>query len=256
VRQLPPRPLRVLPRHQLHNEFGGLNSPDFQGVVRPLASLFQVSQRAFIFEMDGTTVDNMHFHTEAWMETIGELGADPVDPHEWEQRTSGVPNRTIFAEMLGVPTEQIADWVEWKEAAYRRLSIGKIEPIRGFVKFLNEARNDGVRLGMATGAGPENIRFNLAAMELESAFSVIVGANDVVNGKPDPEVFLTTAAKLGVPPSGCVVFEDAPLGIEAARRAGMQIVALTTMLHAAELSALPGVGVVIDDYTQIDLSPL
>jgi beta-phosphoglucomutase family hydrolase len=213
-------------------------------------------RRAFLFDMDGTLVDNMAFHTKAWMETIAELGQDPVDPVEWEQRTSGVPNRTIFAEMLGVPVDQVAEWVERKEAAYRRLATGNLRPMPGLTAFLQASRSAGIRLAMATGAGPANIRFNMGSLGLESSFEVIVGADDVVNGKPDPEVFLTTAAKLDVAPSACVVFEDAPLGIEAARRAGMQVVALTTMMSAAELAALPGVGVVVDDFTQLDLDPL
>jgi beta-phosphoglucomutase family hydrolase len=212
--------------------------------------------RAFIFDMDGTLLDNMAFHTEAWMQTISELGHEPVDPIEWERQTSGVPNRTIFADLLGVPAAAVDNWVESKEAAYRRLAQGKIEPLPGTREFLRAARKSGVRRAMATGAGQANIRFNLAAMELEAAFEVVIGADDVERGKPDPEVFLTAANRLGVSPSNCIVFEDAPLGIEAARRAGMRVVAFTTMLGATELGSLPGVSLVVDDYTELDISSL
>lgn len=212
--------------------------------------------RAFIFDMDGTLLDNMAFHTEAWMQTITELGHDPVDPIEWERQTSGVPNRTIFADLLGVPPAEIADWVEWKEAAYRRLAEGKIEALPGTREFLRAARQSGVRRAMATGAGQANIRFNLAAMQLEAAFEVVIGADDVEKGKPDPEVFLTAANRLGVSPSNCIVFEDAPLGIEAAQRAGMRVVAFTTMLTATELGSISGVSLVVDDYTELDIASL
>jgi beta-phosphoglucomutase family hydrolase len=209
--------------------------------------------RAFIFDMDGTLLNNMSFHTQAWMQIIEELGHTPVDPVDWEQQTSGVPNRTILAERLGVEPQHVTRWVDAKEAAYRELAVGHLHALPGLRGFLRGARSLGIRLALATGAGPINIRFNLAALELESTFETIVGADDVDKGKPDPEVFLTAAKKLGVPPSNCVVFEDAPLGIEAARRAGMRVVAFTTMLKSAELMALPGVNIVADDY--MDLHP-
>ncbi len=206
--------------------------------------------------MDGTLLDNMRFHTEAWMETIAELGQDPVDPSNWEQRTSGVPNRTIIAEMLGVHTNHVAEWVERKEAAYRRLSYGNLEALPGLRPFLDNATRLGIALAMATGAGPANIAFNLDALDLHAYFPVIIGADDVARGKPDPEVFLTAADRLGVAPEGCVVFEDAPLGIESARRAGMAVVAFTTMLSADELSVIPGVSRVADSFEHLDPSEL
>lgn len=206
--------------------------------------------------MDGTLLDNMRFHTEAWMETIAELGQDPVDPSDWEQRTSGVPNRTIFAEMLGVHTKHVAEWVERKEAAYRRLSRGKLQPLPGLLPFLDSATRLGIALAMATGAGPANIAFNLDALGLHTYFPVIIGADDVARGKPDPEVFLTAADRLGVVPDGCVVFEDAPLGIEAARRAGMAVVAFTTMLCADELSVIPGISHVATSFEQLNPADL
>ncbi len=212
--------------------------------------------KAFIFDMDGTLLDNMSFHTEAWMQTISELGREPVDQTEWEHRTSGIPNRDIFAKMLDVAHDDISHWVERKEALYRQLAEGRIEALPGVREFLRSARQRGVRRAMATGAGPGNIRFNLSALQLEAAFEVVIGADDVEKGKPDPEVFLTAAHQLGVPPSNCVVFEDAPLGIEAARRAGMRVVAFTTMLSATELGSIPGVSVVADNYTELDVATL
>jgi beta-phosphoglucomutase family hydrolase len=214
------------------------------------------AERAFIFDMDGTLLDNMRFHTSAWMETIEALGQPAVDPAEWEQRTSGVPNRTIFAEMLGVHTDHVTTWVDRKEAAYRRLSSGLLEPLGGLHRFLTEALHGGIDLAMATGAGQANIDFNLEALDLTDFFPVIVGADDVSRGKPDPEVFLTAAQLLGLPPERCVVFEDAPLGIEAARRAGMKVVAFTTMLSAVDLGAIPGVELVADNFEQLDPASL
>jgi beta-phosphoglucomutase family hydrolase len=209
------------------------------------------SAQAFIFDMDGTLLDNMRFHTEAWKETIEALGHPPVDPRTWEQRTSGIPNRTIFAELLGVATPDVSEWIERKEAAYRRAAADRLRPVDGLIQFLDRAEEAGIQLALATGAGPANIEFNLQALDLARRFPVIVGADDVSRGKPDPEVFLTAADRLGVRANRCVVFEDAPLGIEAAHRAGMRVVALTTMLSADDLATLPGVATAAADYRNI-----
>jgi HAD superfamily hydrolase (TIGR01509 family) len=207
---------------------------------------------AFIFDMDGTLLDNMGFHTEAWMESIALLGHPPVDPITWEQRTSGVPNRTIFADMLGVEHADVPEWVERKEAAYRRVAEGQLRALDGLHAFLDRAETAGIKLALATGAGPENIVFNLGALGLTGRFDVIVGADDVTKGKPDPEVFLVAAARLGVDALNCVVFEDAPLGIEAAHRAGMRVVALTTMLPPTTLATLPGVAHTSADFQHLE----
>ena len=104
----------------------------------------------------------------------------------------------------------------------------------GLVEFLQQARAAGMRLGVATAANWENVEFVLQGIGLRDAFDTIVTADDITRGKPDPEIFLIAAQRLGVPPERCLVFEDALMGIEAARRAGMDLVALTTSITATK----------------------
>ncbi len=218
-----------------------------------------VPAAAFIFDMDGTILDNMHFHTAAWMQVLDGLGIAGTDPLDWEHRTSGVPNRLIFTEILGLtltPSE-VSELVEVKEAAYRTLALaGGLTEIGGFSDFLQRTAAADVAVGVATGAGRANIDFNLDAIGLRSAFAAIVGADDIERGKPDPEIFLTTAARLGVDPSRCVVFEDAPMGIEAARRAKMGVVGVSTMLSGAGFAVFDNIIRVIADFHDLEPTQL
>ena len=107
-----------------------------------------------------------------------------------------------------------------------------LRPLIGLPEFLQQARAAGMRLGVATAADLVNAAFVLEGIGLRQVFDVIVTADDITRGKPDPEIFLLAAQRLGVPPGRCLVFEDAPMGIEAARRAGMLAVALTTSISS------------------------
>jgi HAD superfamily hydrolase (TIGR01509 family) len=214
--------------------------------------------RAFVFDMDGTILDNMRFHTEAWMRSLDELGMARRDPDEWERLTSGTPNREIFREVLGLDLDDagIGWWVERKEALYREVAGPMLTEIAGFSTFLDHARAAGIRLGLATGAGPANIDFNLRALGLADAFDELVGAADVVRGKPDPEIFLTSADRLDVAPAQVLVFEDAPKGIESAAAAGMGVVGVTTMLSVEEFLAFANVRRVISTYEDLSVDDL
>lgn len=211
-------------------------------------------RHAFIFDMDGTLVDNMAFHFQAWFIFFREQGVDitedQVRAHAFG-RTSEEVLRAVLGDQLS-PAE-IAAHVERKEAIYRALYLPQMKPIPGLVDFLRQAQRLGILLAVATSAGMENIRLILEGLGLAPLFQVIVGADDVNLGKPDPEIYLTTAQRLRIAPRCCLVFEDSVLGLEAAQRAGMRAVAVATSHAPHELQALPAVIQVIADYR--DLHP-
>jgi len=212
--------------------------------------MFDPTRTAFIFDMDGTILDNMMFHTRAWLQVLDELGLPTQEPDEWERRTSGVPNRTILRELLGLNLDDagIARWVERKESLYRKHAAGLVREVPGCIAYIRRMRSAGARVALATGAGRANIAFNLQALGMQHDFDAHVGADDVQRGKPEPDVFLTAAARLGAAPEDCVVFEDAPMGLEAARRAGMRAVCITSMMTETQAREWPNVVAAVRDY--------
>jgi beta-phosphoglucomutase family hydrolase len=208
---------------------------------------------AYIFDMDGTLLDNMRFHTEAWIEALHLLGVPRPDPAEWERQTSGKPNSEILLELLklDLTPDEVKYWVRQKEEFYYKRVAGRVPPMPGIYDWLVAARAHGIKLAVATGAQPHGIEFNLRETRMRDLFDALVGAADVKRGKPDPEVFLTAAARLGVRPERCIVFEDAPMGFEAAHRAGMRSIGISSMLTASEIRAWPNVLRVARTYTEL-----
>jgi len=209
-----------------------------------------VEQTAFLFDMDGTLADTMPFHLQAWIDLLGELGIRTA-PQDFLRKTSGKMNHQILHEVLGMPLcdADLARFEARKESRFRALCHAHLRPIAGLTDFLAESRRLNVPLAVATAAGKENRAFVLEGLGIASNFGVVVGAEDVRNGKPNPEIFLKAADALQVDPSRCVVFEDAIPGVEAAGRAGMKAVALTTSLDAREFQGHPAVIHIAKDYT-------
>jgi beta-phosphoglucomutase len=215
------------------------------------------AQRAFIFDMDGTIVDNMGFHTDSWLEFFARRGKQ-YDPDAFFRETAGAQGREILRDRLGpeIPDDEIAVLAQEKDALYREMYAPHRVAIEGFEDLVNQARASGVALAVATSAPPPNIVFTLDDMDLRRHFDAVVGAADVKQGKPHPDVFLKAAEKLGVAPSECIVFEDAPMGVEAARRAGMRAVVITTTLPAEAFAEFDNVIAIVSDYTGFPVEDL
>ncbi len=216
--------------------------------------------RAFIFDMDGTVVDNMAYHQLAWDAMLTELGL-AVDRNEFFAWSAGLTNAEILPRLLGGTANEadVAHYAARKEAHYRTLYAPKAQTIRGFDAFLQQLIDAGHRRAVGTAAPPANIEIVLDRLRLRECFHAVVGAADVSRGKPDPEIFLTAAARIQAVPADCVVFEDAPAGIEAARRAGMACVVVATTLTRTQCAALPNthhVLHIVDDFTDPSLQTL
>ncbi len=180
--------------------------------------------KAAIFDCDGTLADTMPLHYVAWRETLDGLGFPNVFPEEQFYAWGGVPAREIV-ERLNVihGTEMDPESVAHSKEMLYRQQIPRVKPIE---KVVAEARRfHGIcPIAVASGGMRVLVQETLETIGISDLFEIVVGSEDVRDGKPAPEVFLTAAARLGVDPEGCVVYEDAPAGLEAARRAGMQAV--------------------------------
>ena len=215
------------------------------------------SQRAFIFDMDGTIVDNMAFHTKSWLAFFARRG-HTLDADEFFRATAGRQGHEIMSTYLGqhMTKEESAALDFEKESLYRELYAPHLATVKGFEQFIARAKSAGVKLAVATAAPNENIDFTLDGLDLRKQFDAIAGAADVARGKPNPDVFLLAAERSGALPVNSIVFEDAPLGVEAARRAGMRAVVLTTTLPAEAFAEFDNVIAMARDFSELDVEEL
>ena len=183
------------------------------------------SDRAVLWDLDGTLVDSGEYHWRAWRDTMRGEGVDLS--YEQFLGCFGQKNDTILTAWMGArATPDVIRRVgDAKELLYRQLAIAHgLLPLPGAADWVERLHRRGWRQAIASSAPAENVRVMLDALALDRYFDAIVSAEDVTAGKPDPQVFIAAAAKLHTPPGGCVVVEDAAAGIEAARRAGMKCV--------------------------------
>jgi beta-phosphoglucomutase len=194
--------------------------------------------RGFIFDVDGTIVDNMAYHQRAF-DTFLERHDLPPLSREMRARTDGQRNRDIFPLLFQRPLseEEIRRFIDEKEGGYRELSRGRLQPLPGFVRLLDVLEGRRLPAALATSAPAENVEHTLAELGLRGRLTRVARSDQVPHGKPHPDVFLAAAGLIDVPPSECVAFEDAPMGILAARAAGMTCVALTTNFSPEALAA-------------------
>ena len=199
--------------------------------------------RAVIFDIDGTIVDNMHLHAEAFAVFAERHGLPALTPGD-RARLDGRRNSEIFPLLFKreVPREEWQAYEREKEGLYRELSKGRLAPMKGLHTLIARLRDSGIPMALATSAPEPNVIHTLHELGLADAFPVIVRGDQVPRGKPAPDVFIEAARRLQVAPADCLVFEDAPMGIEAAHAAGMPVVALTTSfgsLHFEQLDRPP-----------------
>ena len=209
-------------------------------------------QQAFVFDMDGTIVDNMAFHTDSWLAFFARRGVT-LDADEFFRATAGRQGGEIMRAYLGehLGDEEVGLLNHEKESVYRELYAPHRKTVTGFDALIARARLEGVKLAVATAAPPANIEFTLDGLDLRKHFDAVVGAADVARGKPHPDVFLKAAERCGVQPEHCIVFEDAPLGVEAARRAGMRCVVLTTTLPRDAFTDFDNVIAIVRDFSEL-----
>lgn len=180
-------------------------------------------KRGFIFDLDGTLVDTMPSHFVAWTEIARRHGFE--FPEARFYALGGVPTAKIAAMLIaeaGLTLDPAALALEKEQRYYDSLAAsGGIRPIAAVLEIARRRRGDGAPLAIASGSLRRLVTRTLEALGITDWFAAIVAAEDTARHKPEPDVFLEAARRLGVEPAACTVYEDTDIGLEAARRAGM-----------------------------------
>jgi HAD superfamily hydrolase (TIGR01509 family) len=195
-----------------------------------------------IFDWDGVIIDSSTHHEESWERLAAETGY--VLPFGHFKRGFGMKNEKIIPDLLrwSAEPDEIRRLSLRKEELYREIvKEWGIAPLPGVVAWLDQLRDHEIPCAIGSSTHRLNIETGLSILGFAERFAAVITAEDVHAGKPDPEVFLTAASRIGLPPEQCVVFEDALVGIEAAHRGRMQVVAVATtnsieLLKAADLT--------------------
>lgn len=204
--------------------------------------------RAFIFDLNGTMIDDMSYHIKAWYRIVNEMGAK-LDYDQVKEECYGKNGELLERVFPGRFSDTEKDTISIdKEKQYQQEYRPHLKLINGLDKLLTEAKENNIKMAIGSAAIRFNIDFVLDGLDIASYFDAIVSADDVSTSKPDPETFIKCAQKMGVNPADCIVFEDSPKGVEAAQRAGMKAVVITTMSEAEEFSQFDNVIQYITDY--------
>lgn len=214
--------------------------------------------KAFIFDLNGIMIDDMAFHVKAWYHLLNdELGAG-LSEDQVKMQMYG-KNSEVMERVFGkgrISVEEADRLSLEKEKKYQAAYLPHLKLIEGLGAFLETAHNRNIPMGIGSAAIPFNINFVLDNLHLRHYFSAIVSADDVERSKPDPETYLKAASLLQTAPQHCLVFEDAPKGVEAAMNAGMQAVVLTTMHPKSEFQQYTNVVQFTERYTPVLLQEL
>lgn len=212
--------------------------------------------KGFIFDMDGTMVDNMMVHHRAWQRKLKEMELE-LTLEEVRQQIHGI-NEEILERLFGdrYSVEERRRISQEKEAAYRAIFLPELQLVNGLAQFLQAAYDAHIIMGIATAAPLENVDFVLDNLPIRHYFKAVTHAGMVSKGKPDPEVLEKAAAGMGIPLEHCIVFEDTPTGAETARRAGCPAYIITTTHQAEEFSHFPNIIGFLKDFTEIGLDKI
>jgi len=207
-----------------------------------------------IFDWDGVIIDSSAHHEESWERLAREI-AKPL-PAGHFKRGFGMKNEFIIPQLLAWSSDldEIRRLSLRKESLYREVVKERgLAPLPGVTTWLRKLADANIPCVVGSSTHRENIELALEAIHLREFFTAIVSAEDVSHGKPDPEVFLKAAQKIDRPPERCVVFEDAHVGIQAARNAGMRVIAVAT---TNPLSDLTNADLAVERLDQLDIEKI
>ena len=213
-------------------------------------------QKAFLFDLNGTMIDDMNFHIKAWHQILNDLGAD-ISLAQMKEECYGKNDELLERIFPGRFSEEEKTKMSYaKEAAYQQAFKPSLQLLSGLDVFLAKASKENISMAIGSAAILYNIDFVLDGLNIRHYFPTIVAAEHVKKSKPDPETYIRCADLIGIPYRDCIVFEDAPKGVEAAENAGMKTVVLTTMHTEDEFRKYKNIICFVNDYQDTQLEVL
>ncbi len=209
-----------------------------------------------IFDMDGVLVDSYTPHYQSWRQAAAERGVELTE--QWFAAHFGMTGREMVATIWtdDVNDAFIAEINTRKESLYRDIISNEIPACPGLLELLDALSQDNAVMAVGSSGPPENVDLVLDGLNIRDYFKAIVNGMDVTRGKPDPQVFLICAERMEIAPARCIVIEDAPAGIQAARRAGAGTVGITTSYPREKIADADLVIDALSDLTASDVRAL
>jgi len=215
-----------------------------------------INKKAFLFDLNGTMIDDMQYHIKAWHRILNELGAN-LSLERMKEECYGKNDELLERMFPGRFTEaEIKEMSFEKERQYQLQYKPHLALLPGLNEFLSRAKKQSIQMAIGSAAIMFNIDFVLDNLDIRSFFDIIVSADEVNISKPDPETYLLCSTGLNADPAGCIVFEDSPKGVQSALLAGMKAVVITTLHEAHEFDEYRNVLMCVSDYTDKQLDTL
>ena len=209
---------------------------------------------AVIFDMDGVLIDSNPYHKKALIQFCLSHGYNLTED-ELRAKIYGRTNKDWITNLFNgeVTGEELKKYAEEKEELFRSLYKGFVKPVTGLIAFLQQLEDMNITRAIATSAPRANVDFTLQETHMGKFFTTILDDSYVVNGKPDPEIYLKTAAAINYKPGDCVVIEDSLSGVISAKAAGTSVIGITTTHTREELS---DTNLIIDNFTQLNIETI
>jgi len=209
------------------------------------------NKKAFLFDLNGTMIDDMSYHIRAWHRILNELGAN-ISLVSMRDECYGKNHELLERMFPGRFSEEEKNRMSFeKEKQYQQEFRPHLQLLPGLPAYLEQAYQSGIKMAIGSAAIMFNIDFVLDNLKIRHYFDAIISADDVIESKPNPETYLKCATQLNITPEDCLVFEDAPKGVEAALHAGMQSVVITLMHEKEDFMQYPNVLCYIKDYREL-----
>jgi beta-phosphoglucomutase len=214
------------------------------------------SIKAFLFDLNGTMIDDMQYHITAWHRILNDLGAD-ISLERMKEECYGKNHELLERTFPGRFTFEEKDKMSYaKEEAYQKAFKPHLQLINGLEEFLKHAKQHNVKMAIGSAAIMFNIDFVLDNLSIRHYFDALISADDVINSKPHAETYLKCAHALSMKPEECIVFEDAPTGVQCAFNAGMTAVVVNGLHDKQYFERCSNIIQFIDSYDELDIDTL